>query len=207
MLVNGVERTYVVYVPENYDPARRWPLVVFLHGMGERGHDGLIQSEVGIGTAIRRHSERFPCVVVMPQCPADKIWTEAFDHIDQAIAEAIDDYAIDRDRILLTGLSMGGYGTWSYGALHAETFAALMPVCGGGSVEDAPALATVPIWAFHGGVDSVVAPERSREMVSATKAAGGEVRYTEYPDVDHNSWDRAYGDAEATAWLLAQKKR
>jgi len=206
MDVGGASRTYVVYVPENYDPARRWPLVVFLHGMGERGDDGLIQSEVGIGTAIRRNEGRFPCIVVMPQCPDDRKWTDAFDHIDRAIAGVSKDYTIDPDRMLLTGLSMGGFGTWSYGAEHADRFAALMPICGGGNVEDAPALATLPIWAFHGGSDETVPPQRSREMVEAVEAAGGDIRYTEYPEAGHNSWDRAYGDPEAIAWLLAQKK-
>ncbi|MCL4691750.1 MAG: dienelactone hydrolase family protein [Candidatus Hydrogenedentes bacterium] len=206
MDVGGVSRAYVVYVPEDYTPAKEWPLVVFLHGMGERGSDGLIQSEVGIGTAIRRHEDWFPCIVVMPQCPKDKIWTSAFDHIDAAIQYAKADYRIDESQILLTGLSMGGFGTWAYGALHADTLAALMPVCGGGQEEDAPALAKVPIWAFHGAVDSVVSADESRSMVEAVKAAGGEVRYTEYPEVDHNSWDRAYGDADAIAWLLAQQK-
>jgi predicted peptidase len=206
MEVGGESRTYVVYVPDDYTPAKQWPLVVFLHGMGERGSDGLIQSEVGIGSAIRRNSERFPCIVVMPQCPKDKIWIDAFDHIDEAIRVSLEDYAIDRDRILLTGLSMGGFGTWAYGALHADTIAALTPICGGGNADDAPSLANVPIWAFHGEIDSVVSPEETRTMVDAVKAAGGTIRYTEYPGVDHNSWDRAYRDSEAIAWLLAQKK-
>ncbi len=203
MNVDGVERRYVVYVPREYDPGRKWPLIVFLHGMGERGDDGLIPSEVGIGTAIRRHVDRFPCIVVMPQCPGDRDWTEAFDHIDTVIAETLQAYSIDRSRIMLTGLSMGGFGTWDYGAQHAEFFAALMPICGGGNVADAPALATVPIWAFHGGSDSVVSPKESQTMVEAVKKAGGDIRFTEYPGVDHNSWDRAYGDAEATKWLLS----
>ncbi len=207
MTVDGVERTYVVYVPRDYDAGRSWPLVVFLHGMGERGDDGLLATAVGIGNAIRFHQDRFPCVVVMPQCPADKTWVAAFPHIDEALQLTREEYSIDPDRITLTGLSMGGYGTWAYGARHNEVFAALMPICGGGKAADAPDLSKLPIWAFHGGSDSVVSPEESRKMVKAVQEAGGDVRYTEYPGVDHNSWDNAYGDPEAIAWLLGQKRK
>ena len=206
MTVNGAERKYCVYVPQGYDASRKWPMVVFLHGLGERGDDGLLQTAVGIGNAIRRNSERFPCIVVMPQCPGDRWWDKAFDHIDAAMDAAMDEFSIDKSRVYLTGLSMGGYGTWGYGALHADRFAALMPVCGGGKTADAAALAKVPIWAFHGEVDSVVKVDESRSMVKAIQDAGGVVKYTEYPGVDHNSWDNAYGDAEAIAWLLSQRK-
>ena len=107
----------------------------------------------------------------------------------------------------LAGLSMGGYGTWIYGAMKIDTFAALMPICGGGKVEDAAALAKVPIWAFHGAADETVKPEESRKMVEAVKKAGGNVQYTEYKGVGHNSWDAAYGDSKAITWLLSQRKK
>jgi predicted peptidase len=116
-------------------------------------------------------------------------------------------YTIDPKRIYLTGLSMGGFGTWGFAPSHIDTFAALMPICGGGSKKDAPALAKLPIWAFHGGDDETVPAEKSREMVEAVKAAGGKVKYTEYPGVGHNSWDAAYGDPEAIEWLLKQRKK
>ncbi len=204
--VDGRAAQYVVYVPRDYDPAKAWPLVLFLHGAGERGNDGLAQSEVGLGRAIRLAPDRFPCVVVMPQCPKDIWWDEATDIIAATLDATLSQYSIDRDRVYLTGLSMGGFGTWQYGARHADTFAALMPICGGGHPEDAGTLATVPIWAFHGAKDSVVKVDETRRMVDAVKQAGGLVRYTEYPDLDHNSWDAAYGDAEAIRWLLAQRK-
>jgi predicted peptidase len=205
--VGGKSLAYAVYVPRDYDASKSWPLVIFLHGMGERGSDGLAQTDVGIGRAIRKNPDRFTCIVAMPQCPGDSQWNERHDIIAETIARSVADYSIDAKRVYLTGLSMGGYGTWSYGAAHPETFAALVPVCGGGKPEDAPSLAKVPIRVFHGGADSVVKPEASRVMVEAVKAAGGDIAYTEYPDVNHNSWDVTYGNADVIAWLLAQKKK
>ena len=207
MVVDGVTRHYVVYVPREYTPDKAWPLVMFLHGAGERGDDGLKQSDVGIGRAIRFHPERFPCLVVMPQCPNDVWWDAVEGHIDTAMAAALDEYVIDPHRVYLTGLSMGGFGTWGYGAKHVDTFAALLPICGGGRQDDAEALATVPIWAFHGGADTTVPPGASREMVAVVKKAGGDVKYTEYPEVGHNSWDQAYGDAKAIKWLLGRRRK
>ncbi|MBX7255405.1 MAG: dienelactone hydrolase family protein [Candidatus Hydrogenedentes bacterium] len=206
MTVDGNTRNYVVYVPSDYDPGKKWPMVVFLHGMGERGRDGLLQTEVGIGSAIRRQASLYPCIVVMPQCPGDTVWLNAFQHIDVAMEQTLKEYSIDSSRIYLTGLSMGGYGSWAYGALHNDVFAAIIPICGGGKVSDAPALAKVPIWAFHGGADSVVKPLASQSMVQAVKEAGGNIQYTEYPGVDHNSWDQTYRDLDVVKWLLSQKK-
>ena len=206
MTVGGKKLAYSVYVPREYTPSKKWPLIIFLHGRGERGSDGLVQTDVGIGHAIRKNPERFPCIVAMPQCPADSGWNDRHDVIDETLAQSLSAFSINERRIYLTGLSMGGYGTWSYGAAHPERFAALMPICGGGKTTDAPALAKVPIRVFHGGADSVVNPEASRAMVEAVKKAGGDIGYTEYPGVNHNSWDNAYGDPDAIAWLLKQKR-
>lgn len=208
MTVNGVERYYAVYVPREYDPSQEWPLILFLHGAGERGGGGLIQTEVGIGRAIRRHGDWFPAIVLMPQCPAGEWWTKDSGDIDVSLAQTLAEFNIDRDRIYITGLSMGGQGTWEYGAAHADMFAAAMPICGVKPENpDIAALATLPIWAFHGGADSVVPVEATREMVEALKAAGGDVQYTEYPGVDHNSWDDAYGERDAIKWLFEQKRK
>jgi len=206
MTVGGKQLAYNVYVPRGYDASKKWPLIVFLHGRGERGSDGLLQTDVGIGHAIRKDPERFPCIVAMPQCPGDGGWLERHDVIDETIARSLAEFNIDKKRIYLTGLSMGGYGTWSYGAAHPETFAALIPICGGGQTTDAPALAKVPIRVFHGGADSVVNPSASRAMVEAVKKAGGDIEYTEYPGVNHNSWDNAYGDPEVIKWLFNKTK-
>lgn len=205
--VGGRLRRYEVYVPYDYDPKQSWPVILFLHGAGERGEDGLKQTAVGIGHAIRMNPDRFPTIVVMPQCPEDVWWDAALDDVKIALDQTRAEYNIDPNRIYLTGLSMGGFGTWIYGAAEVDTFAALMPICGGGKLEDAAKLARVPIWAFHGDADETVKPEESRKMVEAVKKAGGRVQYTEYKGVGHNSWDAAYGDAKAIKWLLQQRRK
>lgn len=204
---NGEEHRYAVYVPPDYNPDHPWPLILFLHGMGERGNDGISQTQQGIGTAIEKFPERFPCIVVMPQCPGDLWWHRAFGLIDAAFNKTLAEYNTDPDRTYLTGLSMGGFGTWVYGAKHTDRFAALIPICGGGNLEDVKALTRVPIWVFHGDADTTVPVDRSRTMVDAIKKAGGDIRYTEYPGVGHNSWDNAYRDPETIKWLLSQVRK
>jgi predicted peptidase len=206
MRVHGKERAYVVYVPRGYTPEQAWPLVVSLHGMGERGDDGWLQTEVGIGRAIRRNADRFPCLVVMPQCSDEVYWDKATADIDTALADTRSDYNVDPACIYLTGLSMGGFGAWIYGVLHVDTFAALIPICGGGNPADAPKLAQIPIWVFHGADDDKVPVQKSREMVAAIQKAGGNIKYTEFRGVDHNSWDPAYDDPATMKWLLKQRK-
>jgi len=215
---------YCLYVPRDYDPARQWPLIVFLHGAGERGNDGLRQTEVGIGRAIRRNPERFPCLVLMPQCPEEQFWDRISDAMDAMIASVRQEYNIDPRRITLTGLSMGGYGTWTWGALRADLFAAFLPICGGGIPQDLTRicsdfdpeffgkledrvrqLARRPIRAFHGQRDKTVPPAASTLMVNLVKKAGGDVELKIYPKLEHNSWDETYGDPEVIAWLLDQR--
>jgi predicted peptidase len=215
---------YVLYVPREYTPEKAWPLIVFLHGAGERGDDGLVQTEVGIGTALRRYPDRYPALVLMPQCPEDRFWDVMLGDIEAMMARTEAAYNIDEDRIYLTGLSMGGYGTWLWGAMKTDTFAALMPICGGGTTMDIGGLgyeksvdfgtlkervqhlARIPVWAFHGADDTVVPPLRSRQMAERIEKAGGDVHYTEFPGTGHNSWDPAYRHKKATNWLFRQRK-
>lgn len=183
--------------------------MLFLHGAGERGRDGRLQTTVGIGPQIARQPERFPLAVVMPQCPTGANWSTP--EVEQLTLKALDDCSAelhsDRSRIYLTGLSMGGYGTWMIGARYPERFAALAPICGGGDPALATALKSMPIWAFHGALDEVVPACKSREMVKAVKGAGnGRIQYTEYEDGLHNVWDLAYGDPALMTWLLAQRR-
>jgi predicted peptidase len=205
---NGETRSYVLYVPRDYSRAKKWPVILFLHGAGERGDDGLKQSEVGIGSAIRMDPDRFPALVVMPQCKTGKHWAdEMADYALNALDETLKHYSVDKNRLYLTGLSMGGYGSWTIATLHPDMFAAVVPICGGGDPEQAAQkLKDEPIWVFHGGADPTAPVEQSHRMVDALKAAGSSVKYTEYPGVGHNSWDRAYSEKDLTDWLFAQTR-
>lgn len=207
--LEGKAYPYVLYVPRAYTPTKKWPVVLFLHGAGERGSDGLKQSQVGLGSAVRMHPERFPALVVMPQCAPGERWSGAMaEQALKALDQTLADYSVDKDRQYLTGLSMGGYGSFLIASQHPDRFAAVVPICGGGNpAEMAPRLKDVPLWVFHGDADTAVPVARSREMVEAIRAAGGtKLKYTEYPGVPHNSWDAAYGDPELAKWLFEQKR-
>ena len=207
MQIEGKDYKYMVYVPPTYDPAAQWPLILFLHGKGERGDDGTKQTKAGIGPAIRKNPDLYSsAIVLMPQCPDHCWWVGATEYISLTLEKTCKEYSVDPSRIYLTGLSMGGFGSWMYGAEHSDVFAAVAPICGGGRASDAEKLVSVPVWAFHGAEDSVVPVEFTRRMVETLKKKGGNVRYTEYPGVDHNSWDNAYNDPEFVKWLLAQRK-
>jgi predicted peptidase len=206
--IDGKTHPYVVYVPRDYSPDKKWPVILFLHGAGERGTDGLKQSQVGIGLGLRMFSERYPAVVVMPQCLPNQRWADGMaDMALKALDQTMADYSCDPSRQYLTGLSMGGFGSWLIASQHPKRFAAVVPICGRGSKDTASVLKDVPIWAFHGDQDNAVPVAGSRDMVEAIKAAGGTlIKYTEYPGVGHNSWDAAYSDKAMAEWLFAQKR-
>jgi len=213
--VDGQKRAGAVWLPEDYDPSKKYPLIVFLHGSGEKGTDGVRQTEVGIGKAIRQNPERFPCLVYMPQSHPQGNWggrpsgdgTSAHDHITAGIDTLLSEYSIDKKRISMTGLSMGGMGTFTYGAQNAKRLSAFMPICGRGSKSFAKELAKRPIWIFHGDADRVVPIGGSEMMAKSIRAEGGDVQFTIYPGVGHNSWDRAYAESQgAVEWLLEQRK-
>lgn len=220
---------YVVYIPREWTADRSWPVVLFLHGAGERGSDGRRQMQIGVSAAIRSAPERVPALVVLPQAPAEERWIGApADAAMKALEEVVREYRGDRERIYLTGLSLGGFGTWHLALTNPGVFAALVPVCGGivpngsaPSVRQSPLtmsaqdpyaltakqLRNLPIWMYHGSEDTVIRASESRKMQEALRAVGGDVRYTELEGVGHNAWDRAYGDAEMWKWLFAQKRR
>ena len=222
VVVAGTEYKYQVFVPDEWTSKKKWPIILFLHGAGERGDDGIIQTEVGIGTAIRRYRSRVPAIVVMPQCRKDKWWADALaDAAMAALAQAQKEFHGDSARTYLTGLSMGGYGTWYLAGRYPGKFAAIVPICGGVLVPDkaraqppddnAPYTQAAgkigkdtPTWIFHGGDDPVVPVTESQRMAAAMKALGGEVRYTEYPGVGHNSWEKAYAEPELFTWMLSK---
>jgi predicted peptidase len=219
----GGKLPYRLMKPEGYDARKKYPLVVFLHGAGERGDDNEQQLLHGVAEFARAENrEKYPCFLVAPQCPKDQKWADvdwsSESHkiakepsepgrlVLELIAALEKEYGIDARRIYLTGLSMGGYGTWDLLARRPDLFAAAVPICGGGDEAMAAKIAKVPVWVFHGDRDPAVKVTRSRNMVKALEEAGGHPRYTEYAGVAHNSWDRAYGDPEMMKWLFEQKK-
>jgi predicted peptidase len=200
---------YRLLKPEGYDPKQKYPLVVFLHGAGERGNDNEAQLKHGVvNFAGAENRKKYPCFLIAPQCPEDKFWRGGpLQLVLDLIGAVRKEFSIDEKRIYLTGLSMGGYGTWDLLAQKPELFAAGVPICGGGDETEAATLAKIPIWAFHGDKDMAVKVERSRTMIEAIKKAGGKPKYTEYPGVGHDSWTVTYKDPEMLKWLFAQKKK
>ena len=215
---------YRILEPQNKCFLKRYPLVIFLHGSGERGNDNERQLIWGAGAFIKEENlKEYPCYVIAPQCPEGKRWleinwalpthnmpeepSETMSLVIELMDKVIQDYPINQHRIYITGLSMGGYGTWDLISRMPDKFAAAVPICGGGDENQAYKLVDMPIWVFHGANDTTVPPERSRHMVNAIKEAGGtKVKYTEYPDVGHGSWKPAYADPEFMKWMFKQKK-
>jgi predicted peptidase len=223
----GRQYRYQVFVPRGHRRRKTWPVILFLHGSGERGMDGLRQTSVGLPAAIRRDRQRFPFVVVLPQCRAENWLGEMGRMALAALDSAIREFRGDPARIYLTGLSLGGGGAWYIAATHSGKFAAVVPVCGKldmrtrrDRTKPAPRIAALlsapdpyralaerlgktPVWAFHGDADDAVPVAESRRMVGAMTLAGGDVRYTEYEGVGHDSWDRAYAEPDLVPWLLS----
>jgi len=197
---------YLVYLPSGYErePSRRWPLVVFLHGMGERGGDIQRLRRTGLPRAVERRGN-LAYVLVAPHCPDGTVWQPKL--LGRLLDGVLESQRVDPRRVVLTGLSMGGMGTWRWGMDQPERFAALVPVCGGVAPSGVGALRDMPIWAFHGDADPVVPIDGHRRIVDAAKAAGARVRFTVYPGVGHNCWDRAYGDPSLEEWMLLQRRR
>ena len=220
---DGTKLGYRLLAPQNYDKAQKYPLVVFLHGAGERGDDNTVQTKHGASVFAKPEMrEKFPCFVFAPQCPKEQTWSAVKGWTDPvsygeepkpatklalgAIDSLMKEFSIDPDRIYLTGLSMGGFGTWDLLVREPGRWAAAAPICGGGDPARIAAAKGIPVWAFHGMKDPTVPVVRSQEMVAALKAAGGQVLYSEYPYVTHDSWTTAYGDPLLLPWMFAQRK-
>lgn len=199
---------YQVCVPAGYDAAKPMPLILFLHGSGEQGDDGAKQSSVGIGPAIRKNPQAWaPFLTLLPQKPRARGGFGDFEDLILAQLEKTKkEYKVDEARIYLTGLSMGGMGSWMLAGKHPQMWAAVAPVCGAGNPADAPKMKDLPIWNFHGDKDTAVPIKRSEEMIEAVKAAGGKPKFTIYPGVGHNSWDKAYQEEKLWEWFLQHKK-
>lgn len=225
--VGGEGYRYQVYVPADYASHSDWPVILFLHGAGERGSDGILQTTTGLAPAIRRDPRRFPAIVVFPQVPVDSAWAGApAEAAMVALRQTMAEYRVDADRVYLTGLSMGGRGSWYLAYQNPTLFAAVVPICGW--ITQTPRLTNtpvvppdsgpqfvalarqlrhIPIWIFHGEMDRVVPVIGSREPAAALKDAGSNVRYTEYLGTDHNSWDATYASKEFVEWLFGQRRR
>ncbi|WZO95860.1 family 16 glycoside hydrolase [Isosphaeraceae bacterium EP7] len=203
----GGDRKYTLWVPEGYDASKAWPAILFLHGSGERGEDGVIQAQTGIGPAIAANPGRFPALVVIPQ--AKKTWAAGSDDANEALA-ALEDvtsaFKVDPDRVVLTGLSMGGSGAWQMAASHPKKFSAVVPICGQGKLDSVDAIKGLPFWTVVGDDDRDATVLNMREMVAALRSAGAKAGQTEFRGVGHNSWDRAYNDAGLIGWMLAQSR-
>ncbi len=198
-----VHMNYLLYLPQDYEQRDHWPLVIFLHGAGERGDDLELVKKHGPPKLIAA-GKHFPFICVSPQCPRDRGW-EPYE-----IAALLDDlsrrYHVDADRVYLTGLSMGGFGTWQFAAHAPDRLAAIAPICGGGEAIWTRRYAHLPVWAFHGAKDTAVPLERTEVMIEALKKNGGDPKLTVYPDAGHDSWTETYDNPQFYEWLLAQKR-
>jgi predicted peptidase len=210
--VKGDSMAYAVWLPPGYDRARAWPCIVFLNGSGECGTDGLRQTSQGLGPALLAHPERWPFVAVMPQKPsADEEWEEREDLVFGALKVVQQSFNIDPERIVLTGISQGGHGTWMIGARHPDRWSCLAPVCGYGRARTVARVWRLPVWAFHGLKDDAVDPRETRDIVAelarrAKEAGATEPRMTLYPDLGHGCWAAVFGDSTLPAWMLEQRR-
>jgi predicted peptidase len=204
---DGKEAKYVLFVPHEYDGKKAVPVILFLHGAGETGTDGQKQARVGLGKFVRAHEKTFPFIVIFPQSQK-RSWGADSDDGKRALAildEVQKDFTTDPKRLYLTGLSMGGFGTWSMAAKYPDKWSAIVPICGGGNTKSGDKIKDIPCWCFHGADDPRVNVAKSREMIDAMKAAGGHPKYTEFPGVKHESWDKAYATPGLFVWMLEQK--
>jgi len=197
---------YLLFLPEGYGQKKqRWPLIMFLHGAGERGSD-LNKVKVHGPPKIVENKKDFPFIVVSPQCPEDDWWTGKVEVLINLLDDIVARYKVDTERIYLTGLSMGGFGTWSLASEYPERFAAIAPICGSGNRIMALRLRDMPVWVFHGAKDKVVPLKESEEMVNAIRNRGGNVKFTIYPDAGHDSWTETYNNQKLYDWFLERRK-
>lgn len=215
---------YNIYYPESYNKKEKTPLLIMLHGAGERGSDNTRQL-IHVAPLLGRKaiSDKYPAVLLWPQCPEEDYWapvkrfewvfeegagaTRAMQSLMSLIDQILKDKNIDHERIYIAGLSMGGFGTLDLLSRIPEKIAAAVPICGGADLTKAGNYADIPLWIFHGAKDNVVGVKQSRDLVSLLKLSGADVRYTEYPEGDHDVWNEAFSEPELLPWLFSQRKR
>ena len=214
---------YRQHLPKNVAAGKKLPLVLFLHGAGERGTNNVSQLKHGV-SALLQHGAKAndPAVLLAPQCPSGMQWVnvpwsapshtmpeQPSDAMRLALAllrEKLATLPIDPDRVYVTGVSMGGYGTWDAIQREPALFAAALPICGGGDTARAPAIKNIPVWTFHGDKDTAVPVTRSRDMAKALEACGGKIQYREYPGAGHDVWTRTYNDSDVLTWFFSQHR-
>jgi predicted peptidase len=207
----GAKHPFVVFVPASYQPGTQPPVMLFLHGSGERGENNIDQMMAGIGPALWKRKAKFPFVVVLPQCRTGSGWQAGGVDAERALGmlrQIQTEFSTDPDRVILTGLSMGGSGTWSIAAKDPSAWAAIVPMCGRGDLAAAEkfAAARLPIWNSCGDKDRPETVKANRDMHEALQKAGANAKYVEYPDVGHNCWDTVYGTDELYTWMLEQAR-
>ena len=205
-ITKTVSLKYLLFLPEGYDGQEKWPLIMFLHGAGERGDD-LKQVKVHGIPKIVEQKRDFPFIAVSPQCPRESWWPAENDALKALLDEIVAKYSVDADRVYLTGISMGGYGTWSLATVYPNKFAAIAPICGGGDPSKACVLKDIPVWVFHGAKDETVKLKASEDMVKALKDCEGNVQFTVYPEAGHDSWTETYNNPELYEWFLKHKRK
>lgn len=227
---NGDTMRYRILLPENYDRSNKYPLLIILHGAGERGNDNEKQLAHGATLFLKDDvRKKYPAIIVFPQCPEFSFWsnveiisesrkrefqfkdaesepTFAMKMLEELLQKLLKDYPVQRKKVYVGGVSMGGMGTFELVARHPKTFAAAFPICGGGSPATAPNLIKTNWWIFHGAKDELVPPENSAVMVNALKANKANVKFTLYPEANHNSCDLAFEEPELLSWLFSQEK-
>ena len=212
LFLDGENYVYQAYLPPQINKGDKLPLIVFLHGIRERGSGGYISAM--FGTVIKQYLKTVPAIVLLPQCRPNVYWTDL--RMDKMLMREIEavsnEFAIDETRKYLLGVSMGGYGVWHFASEYPNNFAALVSICGGSPLTDGNRFAPVaekigktPAWLFHGAEDNIVQVSESRNLTAAIRANNGNVKYSEYENVGHNVWLNALGEKELLPWLLAQK--
>jgi predicted peptidase len=205
---------YQVYVPGKIQGERGLPVIVFLHGIGQRGAGGFVPVDGAAGALVRHYLEQVPAIILLPQCRPGQYWTspQMDEMVMMALAQTVAEFDAESHRLYLTGVSMGGYGVWHLASRHPGRFAALVSICGGSPMRSgdrfspiAQKVGVTPTWVFHGSEDRVVPVSESREMVGALKAIGGDVKYSEFEGVGHNVWMNVIAEKELMPWLLAQR--
>ena len=205
---------YQAYAPFKAKEAKDLPLIVFLHGIRERGSNGFLNTEGALTQILKQYLKQVPAIVLLPQCRFGKYWTDEImeEMVMRQIEQTSAEFSIDAKRIYLIGVSMGGYGVWHLAARFPEKFAALVSICGGSPLMTgerfapiAEKVARIPAWVFHGADDAVVSVIESGEMVKAIEGIGGSVKYSEFPNVGHNVWLNALGERDLLSWILRQR--